>query len=407
MEDLRFFVSGIWQSIGLQDKAMLSEVSHWSLLVLSFMSALLCGLLASYIFRPIVHRIIAQSSSKIDDILFNDDVLRSACRIVPAVVFLFLAPICFEGKKPDELAYVLIERVSNVYLAVMVLSLVIHILNNVNRLSATHDKLREHYVGGLVQFMKLVAYFLGVIVIVALVLGKNPLSLLAGLGAAATLVMLLFRDSIESLVAGVQLSMNDMLKPGDWITLQKHGIDGYVQKVALNTVKVRNFDNTIATVPPSLLMKDAFFNWKEIPDRGRRVKRTLYIDVNSVRFCTADELADYSRQNLLSEAEAGATEPRVVNLTVYRRFVTEYLRNNSEVQTDKWLMVRQLEHTKEGLPVELYFYFKESEFVRYEQLAAETLEYIIASAARFGVRFYQPPTGRDIASLLNCGRQEN
>ena len=130
------------------------------------------------------------------------------------------------------------------------------------------------------------------------------------------------------------------------------------------------------------------------------MKRTIYIDVNSIRFCTAAELADYAAQGLVSDAEVAAKEPRVVNLTVYHRFVTQYLRGNSEVRQEDWLMVRQLEHTQGGLPIELYFYFGESEFVRYEQLAAEAMEYIIASAARFGVRLYQSPTGGDLAAFL-------
>ena len=400
MDALRVFVSNIWEMIGLPGNAI-AEATHWSLLALSLLFALLCGTLASRIVRPVVHKIIEKSTSKIDDILLNDDVLRSACRIIPAIVFLFLAPLSFEGKRPDELAYVLIERASDIYLTVMILSLANHILNNLTRLSTVHDRLRDHYIVGLVQFLKLVLFCLGAIIVVAIVIDRSPLSLIAGLGAAATVMMLLFRDSIVGLVAGIQLNVNDMLKPGDWITINKLGVDGYVQKVSLTTVKVRNFDNTIATIPPSILVSDSFMNWKEIAERGRRVKRTIYIDVNSICFCSASQLADYAAQGLVSDAEVAAKEPQVVNLTVYRRFVTQYLRGNSEVRQEDWLMVRQLEHTQGGLPIELYFYFGESEFVRYEQLAAEAMEYIIASAARFGVRLYQSPTGGDLAAFLS------
>lgn len=399
MENLRILVQEMWQYAGLTGD-VLSEFAHWSLLVLSLLFALLCGVLASCIVRPIVHRIIMRSASKIDDILLNDDVLQSACRIIPAIVFLFLAPMCFEGKRPDEPVYVLIERASDVYLTVMILSLVNHILNNITRLSSTHHKLRDHYIVGLVQFMKLGVFCLGAIIVVAIVIGRSPMSLIAGLGAAATLSMLLFRDSIVGLVAGIQLNVNDMLKPGDWITIKKLGVDGYVQKVSLTTVKVRNFDNTIATVPPSILVSDSFMNWKEIVNRGRRVKRTIYIDVNTVRFCTAGELEAYHSRGLVSDDDMAQKEPRVVNLTVYRRYVTEYLRRDEDVRQEDWLMVRQLEHTPSGLPIELYFYFRESDFVRYELLAAEAMEYIIASAAQFGVKLYQSPTGGDITALL-------
>lgn len=377
---------------------VLYEVTHWCLLVFSLLFSLLCGVVASCIFRPVIHKLVEKSPSKIDDLLLNDYVLRSACRIVPAVVFLVLAPLCFENKENNELMYVLIVRLSEVYLTVMVLSLITHILNNVSNLSATHDKLRNHYVVGLVQFLKLVFYSLGVIVIVAIVIDRSPISLIAGLGAAATVMLLLFRDSIVGLVAGIQLNVNDMLKPGDWITVKKLGVDGYVQKVSLTTVKIRNFDNTIATVPPSILVTDSFMNWKEIGTRGRRVKRVIYIDVSTVRFCSTEELEAYKGLDLVTRDEIDMGVP-IVNLTVYRRFIKSYLKRHSVVNTDDWLMVRQLEHTQNGLPIELYFYFKESDFVRYEELAAVAMEYIIASAAQFKVRLYQAPSGSDLAGL--------
>ena len=377
---------------------VLYEVTHWCLLVFSLLFSLLCGVVASCILRPVIHKLVEKSPSKIDDMLLNDYVLRSACRIVPAVVFLVLAPLCFENKENNELMYVLIVRLSEVYLTVMVLSLITHILNNVSNLSVTHDKLRNHYVVGLVQFLKLVFYSLGVIVIVAIVIDRSPISLIAGLGAAATVMMLLFRDSIVGLVAGIQLNVNDMLKPGDWITVKKLGVDGYVQKVSLTTVKIRNFDNTIATVPPSILVTDSFMNWKEIGTRGRRVKRVIYIDVSTVRFCSTEELEAYKGLDLVTRDEIDMGVP-IVNLTVYRRFIKSYLKRHSVVNTDDWLMVRQLEHTQNGLPIELYFYFKESDFVRYEELAAVAMEYIIASAAQFKVRLYQAPSGSDLAGL--------
>ena len=377
---------------------VLYEVTHWCLLVFSLLFSLLCGVVASCILRPVIHKLVEKSPSKIDDLLLNDYVLRSACRIVPAVVFLVLAPLCFENKENNELMYVLIVRLSEVYLTVMVLSLITHILNNVSNLSVTHDKLRNHYVVGLVQFLKLVFYSLGVIVIVAIVIDRSPISLIAGLGAAATVMMLLFRDSIVGLVAGIQLNVNDMLKPGDWITVKKLGVDGYVQKVSLTTVKIRNFDNTIATVPPSILVTDSFMNWKEIGTRGRRVKRVIYIDVSTVRFCSTEELEAYKGLDLVTRDEIDMGVP-IVNLTVYRRFIKSYLKRHSVVNTDDWLMVRQLEHTQNGLPIELYFYFKESDFVRYEELAAVAMEYIIASAAQFKVRLYQAPSGSDLAGL--------
>ena len=377
---------------------VLYEVTHWCLLVFSLLFSLLCGVVASCIFRPVIHKLVEKSPSKIDDLLLNDYVLRSACRIVPAVVFLVLAPLCFENKENNELMYVLIVRLSEVYLTVMVLSLITHILNNVSNLSVTHDKLRNHYVVGLVQFLKLVFYSLGVIVIVAIVIDRSPISLIAGLGAAATVMMLLFRDSIVGLVAGIQLNVNDMLKPGDWITVKKLGVDGYVQKVSLTTVKIRNFDNTIATVPPSILVTDSFMNWKEIGTRGRRVKRVIYIDVSTVRFCSTEELEAYKGLDLVTRDEIDMGVP-IVNLTVYRRFIKSYLKRHSVVNTDDWLMVRQLEHTQNGLPIELYFYFRESDFVRYEELAAVAMEYIIASAAQFKVRLYQAPSGSDLAGL--------
>ncbi|MDY4649372.1 MAG: mechanosensitive ion channel [Muribaculaceae bacterium] len=401
MNELRMFVADMWQFFDVEARA-LGVFTHWTLLVLSLLFSLACGALASYLVRPIVHKIIQNTKNKIDDLLLNDNVLRSACRIIPAIIYLYLAPMCFEGHEHDYWLYILIERASRIYLIMMIILLISHILDNVSLLGTTHDRLRKHYIGGLVQFVKLCIYFIGAIIIVSIVIDRSPVSLIAGLGAAATVLMLLFRDSIVGLVAGIQLNVNDMLKPGDWITIKKLGVDGYVQKVSLTTVKVLNFDNTIATIPPSVLVSDSFMNWKEIGKRGRRVKRLIYIDVESVRFCTPEEVAEMHDRGLVSDDEATAVEPRIVNLTVFRRFITDFLRSDAEVKHDDWLMVRQLEHTQGGLPIELYFYYQESDFVRYEQLAAEAMEYIIASAAQFGVRLYQSPTGGNIAALLSA-----
>ena len=258
------------------------------------------------------------------------------------------------------------------------------------------------------------------ILIVSILLDKSPAFLLTGLGASAAVIMLIFRDSILGFVSGIQLSANDMLQVGDWIAMPKYGADGRVEEVSLTTVKIRNWDNTIVTLPPYLLVSDSFQNWRGMQQSGgRRVMRSVNIDMTSVRFCTPEMLARYREIDLLRDY-IDSTQQRVeeynaahgiapgswkinglhqTNLGVFRAYLERYLRAEVPVNRGMTLMVRQLQPTETGLPMQLYFFTDTVEWVTYERIQSDVFDHVLAVIPEFGLRVFQSPAGSDIGRL--------
>ena len=281
------------------------------------------------------------------------------------------------------------------------------------------ESMRDRPLKGLLQTLQVSLWTIGIIVVVAELLGKSPLSLLAGLGASAAILMLVFKDSIMGFVSGVQLSANDMLKVGDWITMPKYGADGTVIEVTLNTVKVRNFDNTITTIPPYLLVSDSFQNWRGMRESGgRRVKRSINIDMTSVRFCTPEMLAKYRKIQLLKDYidqteavvhayneengidnEVLVNGRRQTNLGVFRAYLTAYLKSLPVVNKELNCMVRHLQPTDHGLPIELYFFSTIKDWIPYEGVQADVFDHVLAIIPEFDLRVFQSPSGADFQRL--------
>jgi miniconductance mechanosensitive channel len=248
--------------------------------------------------------------------------------------------------------------------------------------------------------IKLVVTCVGAIIIISIIINKSPLALLTGLGAGTAILMLVFQDTIKGLVAGVQLIANDMLRPGDWITVPKYGADGDVLEVTLTTVKVQNWDKTITTVPPYALINDSFQNWRGMFDiGGRRVKRSINIDMNTVRFCTEAEMEKFKQQEWMKDFEATGKEE--VNLYIFRHYVEYYLRNHPKVNQKMIMTVRQLQPTAEGIPIELYFFSADTGWLNYEHLQAEVFDHIIAMLYIFNLKVFQKPSGTDMQSLAS------
>jgi miniconductance mechanosensitive channel len=245
--------------------------------------------------------------------------------------------------------------------------------------------------------LKIIIICVGIIIIIGIVIEKDPSYLLAGLGASAAVFMLVFKDSIMGLVAGVQLSANDMLRPGDWITMEKYGADGMVQDVSLTTVKVQNWDKTITTIPPYALVSDSFQNWRGMFDSGgRRIKRSINIDMNTIAFFGEEQLEQLAKKNLYHGESKGK---KVVNLTLFREWLENWLKEHPQVNKEMITMVRQLQPTTQGMPLELYFFFNGTAWVMYEHLQSEIFEYVLATLPEFGLKTFQSPTGGDLMAL--------
>ncbi len=397
------------------------QTAGWADQFIAFALVLVLAFAADFICRKVLLRAIARLVQKTkatwDDILFDRRVMVYLSHMVAPVVIYLLLPVAFA--QTDSVTLNFIRRLCFIYIIFSFLFFINAFLEAAYTVYSAKESMRDRPLKGLLQTLQVSLWLIGIIVIVAELLGKSPYSLLAGLGASAAVLMLVFKDSIMGFVSGVQLSANDMLKVGDWITMPKYGADGTVIEVTLNTVKVRNWDNTITTIPPYLLVSDSFQNWRGMRESGgRRVKRSINIDMTSVRFCTPEMLEKYRKIQLLKDyidrteavVEAYNEENgidnevlvngrRQTNLGVFRAYLTAYLKSLPVVNKELNCMVRHLQPTDHGLPVELYFFSTIKEWIPYEGVQADVFDHVLAIIPEFGLRVFQSPSGADLQRL--------
>ena len=344
------------------------------------------------IITPTIRKVTAKTGYNWDDHLLSDEVLKNICRLIPPIVVSAMMPYALVSE-PALLNFIL--KMCWVYITAVGVKLICAFITSLYEISNEHEKLKDHSLKGIFQMIKLIVVCIGAIIIISALIDKDPIAILTGLGAGTAILMLVFQDTIKGLVAGIQLMVNDMLRPGDWITMPKYGADGDVIEVTLTTVKVRNWDKTITTVPPYALVNDSFQNWRGMFDiGGRRIKRSLNIDMHTVRFCTPDELAHFKKQPWMEGFEATGKEE--VNLYIFRHYVDHYLRHHPKVHQDMTLIVRQLQPTAQGMPIELYFFSADTAWIRYEHLQAEVFDHILAMLHLFDLKVFQSPTGLDL-----------
>lgn len=340
---------------------------------------------------PVVRRITAKTEFRWDDYLLGNDVLNDLCRLLAPVVVYVLLPAIL----PEDAFMIFMMKVCRIYIIIVCMKLICTMISSLYAMSSEHEKLKDHSLKGFYQMLKLVVICVGSIIIISMLIDRNPWAILTGLGAGTAVLMLVFQDTIKGFIAGIQLIANDMLRPGDWITMQKYGADGLVLEVTLTTVKVQNWDKTIITVPPYALVNDSFQNWRGMFDNGgRRVKRSINIDMNTVRFCTSEEMDLFRQQPWMEGFEETGREE--VNLYIFRHYVEYYLRHNPKVNSDMILTVRQLQPTAQGMPIELYFFSADTAWLKYEHLQAEVFDHILAMLHTFGLKVFQSPSGTDL-----------
>lgn len=379
----------------LQNIGMEKDDINWGTQIIIFLIILLITYLCTKLFRhlviPIIHKITTRTKAKWDDYLFNTEMMKAFTRMIPPIMLYILTPLAF-SKSPQLLNFIL--KVCLIYLDIVTILLIGTFLNSLYNISSEHEKLRNRPLKGIYQMIKLITITIGIIILISILMDQDPTSILAGLGASAAVLMLIFKDSILGLVAGVQLSANDMLRPGDWITMNKYGADGYVIEVSLTTVKVQNFDKTITTIPPYALVSDSFQNWRGMRETGgRRIKRSINIDTNTIHFCSEEEIKTFIEKGFLDK-KTNINE-RIVNLAIFRNYITDYLNNNPKVNKDLMIMVRQLQPASEGMPLEIYCFSDTPEWIPYETLQSEIFEHVMAMAKEFNLRIFQRPAGTD------------
>lgn len=365
------------------------------LVVLTVIFSWLSFVVCHQMLVPITVKIAEKTDANWDDVLLNKTTLRKACLIVPAIVISMLIPhIFFRLPEIEEI----LERVTAIYITVMSTRLGISVVDSLKMLDVDMQSARHQYLHTFCGVLKIVVIFLAIIVVVSIVIDRNPLTLLAGLGATSAVLMLVFKDTISGLVAGIRLTSNDMLHKGDWITVEKAGVNGVVEEITLTTVKVRNYDNTIVTITPQTLVDDSFQNWKSMQDGdGRRVTRRVYIDFQSVRLVDDDIRRRLTDKGYIGE-KALVKEKDVakdcVNLSLFRLWADRYLSKHMDVNADMLYMVRQLESTPTGLPVEFYFFLRQKSWKPFENQKDTILERMYAAVEDFGLHIYQRTADR-------------
>lgn len=331
-----------------------------------------------------------------DDQLLNRRLLDAISQLTPALVVNWLLPGFFDDSTGSAHW---IRIVTSLY----ILWAYIHIVNifadNLYSALCARKKYRRLAVKGLFQTVKVIAVCIGILLCLSLLFERGPLAVMTGLGATAGILMLVFRDTILGFVASVQLTGNNMLHVGDWIVADKYGANGEVQDITLTTVKVLNWDNSISTIPPYSLISDSFRNYQNMRQLGgRRVERSIYIDVNTVRFCTAAELRALRENGLLEGIELPADGERVVNLYLLRHYLQRYIDLHPGVNHSMLAMVRQMEPTQSGLPLELYFFLNTVAWKEFEIEQSDIFDHVFAITSAFGLRLFQTPSGRDFSA---------
>lgn len=337
-----------------------------------------------------------------DNVLFGDKVLKRLCGIVTPLVINLLLPTAISALNiSSEWIVSVLEKGVEIYVVIAFALFMNTLFKAIFSIMVHRPAWQGKPLDGLLQIVQVILALIAGILIVAILIDRSPAGLLTGLGASAAVISFIFKDTLLGLVAGVQLSANNMLKVGDWIEMPSRGIDGTVIEVSLTTIKVRSWDNTIQTIAPYLLISEPFSNWQAMRDTGgRRIKRSLNIDMSSVQLMDEESLAKLSEDKfitkLLSNIKTMTEEGEMVtNLDLYMRVINRYIDLHPRVNHTMIAMVRQLQPTQWGLPIELYFFSADVNWVPYEHLQAEVISRIIALAPHFGIRLYQAPSGED------------
>lgn len=401
-------------ALGL-DQSLVNDLDQTVALVLIVVVAFLGDVVCRQIILKLVSRLVKQTKATWDDIVFDRKVMIYLSHMVPPVLIYIFVPIAIFGVETLDF----VQRMCLIYIIAVFLRFISVFMTAVYRVYSERDEFRDRPLKGLLQTAQIIVFFVGGIAIVSILINRSPVVLLTGLGASAAILMLVFKDSIMGFVSGIQLSANNMLMVGDWIAMPKYGADGTVIEVTLSTVKVRNFDNTITTIPPYALVSDSFQNWRGMQESGgRRVKRSINIDMNSVKFCTSEMLDKYRKIRLLktyveeTEQVISAYNKehdidnsvlvngrRQTNLGVFRAYLTNYLKSLPAVNQELTCMVRQLQPTEQGIPLELYFFSSIKEWVPYEGVQADVFDHVLAIISQFDLRVFQNPTGEDFKAL--------
>ena len=388
--------------------------------IIAYLFVIFLSMLATFVARRLiltaVRSLVARSRTSWDDSLVQRRVFSKLSHLAPALVLYTLMPLALEGY---GLLTSLHSSAALIYMIVVAVLVVDSILNAVHDIYKTYEISREVPIKSFLQVLKMALYFVSGIFILSIILDQTPLYFLSGLGALTAVLMLIFKDAILGFVAGIQLTANRMVAQGDWIEMPRYGADGDVVEMTLTTVKVQNWDKTITTIPTYALISESFKNWRGMQQSGgRRIKRAVHVDMNSIRFCTEEMIGRFSKIQYISEyVETKRTElakhnrsakvddsslangRRMTNIGTFRAYVEAYLRNHPMVSQEMTLIIRQLAPGEHGLPIEIYVFCSDIRWAHYEAIQADIFDHILAVLPEFDLRVFQSPSGNDFQAL--------
>jgi miniconductance mechanosensitive channel len=406
---------GLFENTGIPD-----ELAKWTgefiMLILLIVVSYIGYVITWKVMRKIVIPFTRRSKTQFDDLLIKHKFFRKVSYLVPALMLYYFTD--------DTITIpVLISAIRitlELFFVLNAILIVNSILSTINDYYDRYDFAKDHPIKGAVQVLKIITYILGILFVVGMLIKRDISSLILSLGALSAVLLLIFKDPILGFVGGLQLTFNKMVAIGDWISMPKYGADGTVLEITLTTVKVQNWDKTIANIPTYALVSDSFRNWRGMEESGgRRIKRSINIDMDSIRFCTDEmlkkyhkisklrsyldekkkELAEYNKEQGIDPSSV-VNGRRQTNIGVFRAYLRAYLRNRPDIHSDMTFLVRQLQPSEKGLPIEIYVFTKTIAWAEYEDIQSDIFDHVLAAIPEFDLKVYQFPKSGDIQQLL-------
>ncbi|MDB4347443.1 mechanosensitive ion channel family protein [Bacteroidia bacterium] len=394
------------------------SISTLILLALTILLAVVIWWITKKILHAFIPKITAKTETLWDDIIFNERVINSLATLIPAILLYNYLPVIFKNSSP---ILPFISGATDVIIVLVTVWIIASFFSSVNEILSEKDRYKDKPIGSLTQLAKILTFSIGAILIISLVISKSPIYLLSGLGAIAAVLLLVFKDSILGFVASIQLSANNMVQVGDWVTVPNYGADGDVLEINLTTIKVQNFDLTITTIPTYAFISDSFTNWRGMQNsKGRRIKRAINIKKDSIRFCDDTMLAKFQKIELIKDyiktrkEEVAAYNKKhkvdtstlvngrnMTNIGVFKVYIEKYLQANSNINQEMMIMVRQLPSSEVGLPLEVYAFSMNKEWKIYENIMSDLFDHILSVVPYFDLHLFESPAGSDFRNVMS------
>lgn len=380
---------------------------------------IIADFLTRRVFLSTIQRLASKTKSDWDDVLVDKKVFNYLAHLAPAAIVEIFIPVLFPAS--EELVEIILTA-NHLYVIVVILFSVLALFDSLQVILSRMKMFQGKPIASYIQLFKLISYILAGILVLSVAIGKSPIYFLGAFGAMTAVVLLIFKDTILGLVASIQISANDLFREGDWVSMPKYGADGDVMAINLTTVQIRNWDQTISTVPAYAFISDSFVNWRGMQESGgRRIMRSVLVDISCVKFCSTEmveqfkkyqliksyleertsEINEFNSKNKIDKSEL-INGRHLTNVGVFRRYLEEYLKKHPKLDKEKIIMVRQLEPTEKGLPIQIYAFSNDIRWPFYEAIQADIFDHILASAEFFQLELFQNPSGKDVKALINA-----